>query len=402
MKRSVSTGPMPLVSHYNNQYDTIAGFFYQFVRTGDYRWGMLMADLAAHVVDIDIYHTNRDKAAYNHGLFWHTYHYGDAGTATHRTYPRSDRGRTGGGGPSADHNYTTGLMLFYFLTGDESCRETVINSAEYVISIDDGRRTRFRWLSTADTGGATASADRGAYHGPGRGPANSLNALIDGHRLTGDPRFLQKAEGLIRRVIHPEENIEARHLDEPERRWFYSMFLQSLGKYLNYKEERGERDSMFAYARASLLHYADWMAIHEYPYLQKPEKLEFPTETWAAQEIRKSDAFYLAALHADDADRARFVERGQFFFRTAVETLGQHATRVLARPVIVMLSSGLLHSWFQRHPSARAAHCDSEAPFAPPERFVSQKSQVKQHLVWLGAAGVVVCVALVALLARYL
>jgi hypothetical protein len=396
------TGPTPLVSHYNNQYDTVAGLFYQFARTGDHRWGRLMADLAAHVVDIDIYHTNRDKAAYNHGLFWHTYHYGDAGTATHRTYPRSDRGRTGGGGPSADHNYTTGLMLFYFLTGDEAYRETVINSAEYVINIDDGRRTRFRWLSTADTGGATASADGGAYHGPGRGPANSLNALIDGHRLTGDRRFLQKAEGVIRRVIHPEENIEARHLDEPERRWFYSMFLQSLGKYLNYKEERGERDSMFAYARASLLHYADWMAIHEYPYLQKPEKLEFPTETWAAQEIRKSDAFYLAALHADGADRARFVERGQFFFRTAVETLGQYATRVLARPVIVMLSSGLLHSWFQVHPAVRAAHCEADVRFAPPERFVSQKAQVKQHLVWLGAAGVVVCVAIVALLVRYL
>jgi hypothetical protein len=397
------TGPMPLVSHYNNQYDTVAGFFYQFARTGDHRWGTLMADLAAHVVDIDIYHTTRDKAAYNHGLFWHTYHYGDAGTATHRTYPRSDRGRTGGGGPSADHNYTTGLMLFYFLTGDEACRETVVNSAEYVISIDDGRRTQLRWLSTADTGGATASADRGAYHGPGRGPADSLNALIDGHRLTGDLRFLRKAEGLIRRVIHPEEDIEARHLDEPERRWFYTMFLQSLGKYLNYKEERGERDPMFAYARASLLHYADWMATHEYPYLEKPEKLEFPTETWAAQEIRKSDAFYLAALQADGDDRARFVERGQFFFKTAIETLEQHATRVLARPVIVMLSSGLMHSWFQIHPAARAVRCEAHAHFGPHRHFVRQKAQAKQRLVWLGAAGIVVCVALAALLAvRYL
>jgi hypothetical protein len=220
--------------------------------------------------------------------------------------------------------------------------------------------------------------------------------------LTGDLRFLQKAEGLIRRVIHPEEDIEARHLDEPERRWFYTMFLQSLGKYLNYKEERGERDPMFAYARASLLHYADWMATHEYPYLQKPEKLEFPTETWAAQEIRKSDAFYLAALHADGGDRARFVERGQFFFRTAVETLGQHATRVLARPVIVMLSSGLMHSWFQFDPTARAVRCEAHARFAPPEPFVSQKAQAKQHLVWLGA-GTVACFALMALLAlRYL
>ncbi len=55
-------------------------------------------------------HRSRDKAAYNHGMFWHTYHYGDADTATHRTFPRAGQGRTHGGGPSADHNYTTGLM----------------------------------------------------------------------------------------------------------------------------------------------------------------------------------------------------------------------------------------------------------------------------------------------------
>ena len=45
------------------------------------------------------------------------------------------------------------------------------------------------------------------------------------------------------------------------------MFLQSLGKYLHYKAERAEFDRMYAYGRASLLHYARWMAVHEYPYL---------------------------------------------------------------------------------------------------------------------------------------
>ena len=84
-------GPTPLVSHYNNQYDPIAGFAYQFLRGGDPRWFRHMDELAAHVTDIDIYHTDRDKAAYNHGLFWHTYHYVDADLATHRSYPRSLR-----------------------------------------------------------------------------------------------------------------------------------------------------------------------------------------------------------------------------------------------------------------------------------------------------------------------
>src|SRR5205814_910950 len=94
-------GPQPLVSHYNNQYDGIAGCAYQFMRSGDVRWWRLCAELAAHTTDIDIYHTDLDKAAYNRGLFWHTVHYVDAGLATHRSYPRA--AGVGGGGPSPEH-----------------------------------------------------------------------------------------------------------------------------------------------------------------------------------------------------------------------------------------------------------------------------------------------------------
>jgi PcRGLX-like N-terminal RIFT barrel domain len=392
-------GPMPLVSHYNNQYDTVAGFIYQFLRTADLRWWLLATELTAHVIDIDVYHTTRDKWAYNGGLFWHTYHYGDADTATHRTYPKSAHGKTHGGGPSADHNYTTGLMLHYFLTGDEASRQTAIDLARYVVNIDDGRKTVLRWLDAGDTGGATASADGGRYHGPGRGAANSLNALIDGHRLTADARLLEKAEHLIRRVIHPRDDIAARHLDEPERRWFYTMFLQSLGKYLVSKAERGELDAMHGYARTSLLHYARWMADHEYPYLEKPEKLEFPTETWAAQEIRKSDVFYLAALHTDERERARFVERGAFFFRTAVDTLMRMPTRTLARPVIILLSSGLLHSWIQQHPEAKADWSEQVPDFGEPQAFVPQKQRAKQRLKMIGAGALGLLLVLLLVLA---
>ena len=174
----------PLVSHYNNQYDPVAGFVLQFLRTADPRWWTMADELGQHVVDIDIYHTDQDKSAYNGGLFWHTYHYGDADTATHRTYPVSAKGLTHGGGPSSDHNYTTGLMLHYFLTGDAASRETVIGLGQYVLDMDDGRQTIFRWLDGGDTGRAIQSAV--GYFGPGRGPANSLNALVDAHRLSGD------------------------------------------------------------------------------------------------------------------------------------------------------------------------------------------------------------------------
>ena len=128
--------------------------------------------------------------------------------------------------------------------------------------------------------------------------ANSISVLLDGHRLTGEPKFLDKAEQLIRRCIHPADDVPKRNLLDVENRWFYTMFLQALGKYLDHKAERGDLDAVYAYARASLLHYARWMADHEVPTLSRPEILEYPNETWAAQDMRKCEVFQFAAKHA--------------------------------------------------------------------------------------------------------
>jgi hypothetical protein len=365
-------GARPLVSHYNNQYDAVAGFACQFLRSGDRRWWDLMSELAAHVVDIDIYHTDMDRPAYNKGLFWHTYHYISADTATHRTYPR--RADTASGGPSNMHNYTTGLMLHHFLTGNERSRQAVIDLAQWVIDMDDGRRSRWRWLARGPTGLASATGST-SYHGPGRGAANSINALLDAHQLTGKAEFFAKAEELVRRCIHPGDDIDSRHLLDAERRWSYTMFLQSLGRYLDRKRELASLDFMFAYARASLLHYARWMAEHEIPYLDKPELLEYPTETWAAQDLRKSEVFRLAALHAAGAYRQRFLERSEFFFRNSVATLTGMETRTLTRPVVLLLTNGLMHSYFQNHPEACLVDTPSEPEpdFGRPARFLTQR-----------------------------
>jgi hypothetical protein len=395
-------GPMPLVSHYNNQYDPIAGFLYEYLRGGDPAWWSMADDLAAHVVDIDVYHTTRDKWAYNHGLFWHTYHYGDADTSTHRTYPRACDGTVSGGGPSPDHNYTTGLMLHYFLTGNPDSKQTVEDLGQFVIDADDGRKTVFRWLSGARTGFATASGSYD-YHGPGRGPANSLNALVDSHRVSGEPRFLEKAEELIRRVVHPHDAVERHRLDDPENKWFYLMFLQSLGKYLWYKVELRQRDGMYAYGRSALLRYARWMADHEYPYLERPERLTFPTETWAAHEVRKTDVFYHAALHADGVERKRFEERARFFFRYAVDTLNRMPTKTKARPVIVLLSSGLMKPWYESRPGVALPPPDREQDdFGDPVSFVPQKRQAMQRAKVLAASGGAALVMLLLLVVYWL
>ena len=415
-------GPTPLISHYNNQYDCVAAFLVQFFRTGEFdrlTEGLACAD---HTVDIDLYHTEADKPAYNRGLFWHTYHYADADTGTHRSYPKSltrgpvesltekmdQLGDTAaqlkkayavGGGPSASHNYNAGLMLAYFVTGEARYRTAAVGLADFVLAMDDPRGTVLKWLSRTPTGLATESG-AGGYHGPGRAAANSILALLVGHQLTGDMKYLAKCEEVIRRVVHPAQDLDRLDLLNAELRWFYTMTLQALGVYLDHKAERGQLDRMYAYARLTLLHYARWMAVHERPTLSTPEKLQYPNETWAAQDLRKVEVFQYAAKHADPAERVKFLERADWFFTTSVTTLAGFETRSLCRPVVLVMRYGWPRAWWQRHPDATApapAVAATAADFGAWAMFVPQKVIAvarAKRLVVLGAAGFVAAVVL--------
>lgn len=373
----------PFVSHYNNQYDAIMGFAIHFMRTGDRRWWVLMDDLARHVRDIDIYRTMSDKSAYNGGLFWHTYHYGDAGTATHRTYPREG---PHGGGPSSEHNYNAGLMVHYFLTGDPASRDAAIGLGRWVLEMDDGKRTPLRWLAGGATGFASASGSP-LYHGPGRGAANSIMACVVAHQLTGDADFSRKAEELLRRCIHPDDDIPALNLLDAERRWYYTIFLQVVARYLDTKESRSEYDDHYVHARESLLNYARWMSQHERPYLDHPEILEFPNETWAAQDMRKAEVFFWAALHAGTEERKLFLERSRFFRDYSLRTLSGMPGHRFTRPLVLLLTNGFrlesLDSLAGQPP--RPARSLPASRFRR-SRFEPQKSIALRRAKWLGIA----------------
>lgn len=392
-----------IVSHYNNQYDALLGMQLQAVRHVDHRFWHQADDLARHLVQTDIYWTTRDRAALNGGSFWHTGHYVDAGTSTHRTYPRNSG--LVGGGPSNEHCYTQGLLLHYFLTGDASSREAVLTLAAWIQAMDDGRQARWPlpWLSRGPTGGASFT-NTPDHHGPGRGAANAVVSQISGYRLTGDDRFLAMADMLVRRVIHPHDDIEARQLLDAERRWSYTVFLQALGRYLATRAALGRRDAMWEYARASLLHYARWMALHEYLYLEKPEILEFPTETWPAQDVRKSEVFDLAALHATSPDdRALFLDRARDFHDRSLASLAGMATRRRTRPLVLLLTNGYARPWFAAAvPGAPIVQTQS-MDWPPPVRFEPQKAIALRRLTWLAAAGgATVLVAVAAALAWWL
>ena len=365
------TGPEAMVSHYNNQYDCVAGFAYQFFRSADPRWWELFIPCATHTADIDIYHTDGDKPAYNRGMFWHTYHYAAADTSTHRSYPKrltqgpvdsltSQMDKLGdtagklqsayqvGGGPSASHCYSTGLMLAYFVTGNPIYRESVLDLAGHILRMEDPAGTPFRFLSREYTG--LASDSQAGYHGPGRASGNAISVLLDGHRVSGEQKYLDMAERLIRRVSSPKQDLDTLDLLNAEERWFYTVHLQAVGKYLDHKRDLGQFDRNFMYARLTLLHYARWMAEHERPILDTPERLQYPTETWAAQEMRKVEVFQFAALQTSGAERDRFLDRAEWFFRYVERTLSAFPTKSLARPVVLMLSFGWSRAWWQSQP----------------------------------------------------
>jgi hypothetical protein len=312
-------------------------------------------------------------------MFWHTDHYLDVGTATHRTYSKTSlkltNRRSYGGGPSNEQNYTSGLLHYYYLTGDETAREAVLSLADWVIAMDDGSQRRLGFIDPRPTGLASSTVTRD-YHGPGRGAGNSINALLDAFVLTSEKRYFAKVDQLIRRCVHPNDDIAKQNLDDPEHGWSYLVFLQALGKYLDAKIEKSEIDLMYGYAQASLIHYAEWMLEHEVPYATALDKVEIPTETWPAQDIRKSVVFHLAAKHATGPLRSEFQKKAEYFFQVCVRDLGTFATRTLTRPIVLLLTNAYVHSYFQNHLEESAPQPIEQYDFGRPQRFSPQFAEL--------------------------
>jgi hypothetical protein len=375
------TGPEPFVSHYNNQYDGVEACLLWFLRTGDRRWFDLADPLARHVIDIDLYHTTHDRPAYAGGQFWHTDHYRPARTATHRCYSRRNAGRSPyGGGPGNEQNYPSGLHLYHLLTGDPWARAAGLQLAEWVHAMDDGSATVFGIVDAGPTGLAsqTYSPD---FHGPGRGAGNSVNALLEAWQATGDRRHLTQAEALITRCVHPEQDLAALELLDAERRWSYVVFLKYLLKYLHLKAERDACDAVWRTARASLLHYVRFMVAHEGPSTSRPERLEFVTETWPAQDLRKAQVVHLAAAYAAPAERARYHAWADQMFDRALSELLAYPTADRCRPLVLLLHPTITVAHARQHPDTSApGDPEPDAPHPPFEAFAPQKSRVRSRL----------------------
>lgn len=366
-------GSKPYISHYNNQYDPIYGFCRQYLRSGDARWFNLMDELARHVSDIDIYHTDQDRAEYNHGLFWHTDHYLPAHTCTHRTYSRlnstsSIPGQTGGG-PANEHCYSTGLLYHYWLTGDPHSKQAVLELADWMINMHEGApgllsrlwSVKLRELPKfkALLRGGKASPYRYPFT---RGTGNYLNTLLDAYELTAQPHYLQQAEQVLLGCIHPNDDISARDLGNIEVTWSYLVLLGVLPRYLRLKTLIAQQDEMFAKMAAAFYRYSRWIAEHEQPFLMQPERLEFPNDTWTAQDMRKVMLLRQAAQFFP-AYATLFLAPAERWYQWLQQKLLASKELEFARVQVLLL---LLHGAQQPDPDAKALQaapaCNEPAP----------------------------------------
>lgn len=342
-------GQLPLTSHYNNQYDAVYGFARQFAATGDPRWHELMNDLAAHVTDIDIYHTTQDRAEYNNGLFWHTDHYLPVQTATHRTFSKHNKtsstpGQTGGG-PAAEHCYTTGLLYHYLMTGNLRSRQGVLELADWMVKAHEGCGGLLEQLLAVKKNELPKlqamlkrqRLTRNRYPFT-RGTGNYLNALLDAHILEPGHDWQERTEQVIENTFHPADNIEARNLLERETGWHYLVLLNSLARYLWLSNDTGHYDWHYQYALASFRHYTRWMLDHERPFLDHSAHLEFANHTWVAQDIRKAMLMYQAARF-DPEHQKRYLDKAREWLNYVVTTLEQSPEKHFTRIQIILLQS---------------------------------------------------------------
>jgi len=367
------------ISHYNNQYDPVYGFLRQYVLTGNHKWFELADDLAHHVLDIDIYHTSYDKDEYNGGLFWHTDHYLDAATSSHRSYSKLQKSdayvdHAGGGGPGGQHCYTTGLLYHYLITGNDSSKKAIFQLADWITIVYEGSGTLFDVLLAIKNRHRIdlKNITTGKYP-LDRGTANYIQALLDKFTLTQEQATLNQVEHIIENTVHPLDDLEARDLNNVEISWFYTVFFQAVCRYLQTKEELDILDESFYYARDALLHYTGWMLENECPYLEKPDILEFPNHTWTAQDIRKVNVLLFAAYYSPATSSAYSTKAGELY-KYIIDSLSSEKTRTYTRILAILMQNHGTVTFF--------SNLKKDSDFKSVRKYVALKKHNHLRTAW--------------------
>lgn len=370
------------VSHYNNQYDPIYGMLCQWLVTGNKKWFELADDLAKHVADIDVYHTHDDKPEYSGGLFWHTDHYVQACTATHRTYSKHQPtgvydDHAGGGGPGGQHCYTNGLTLHYLMTGYLPSKSAVLSITNWVRNYYEGDGTLLSALLALKNSAVPGVKNIKTGKYPlDRGTGNYIQALMDRYELLSDISDIHRVSTVIQNTVSPSDNLSERNFVDVESTWFYTVFLQAVCRFISIKESLYQLDEDHYFAVASLSHYAKWMMQNEYAYLDKPDILEFPNQTWSGQDLRKLCVLNFASNYLPAPQAQQALRKVTELEQQITERLSNSSESSTTRLLCLMMQNSNYASYL----SAAPMHSANNIPTTDKIKFDASNNGIMSHI----------------------
>ena len=116
-------------------------------------------------------------------------------------------------------------------------------------------------------------------------------------------------------------------------------------------------------------------------FTDQPERLEYPTEAWAAQEFRKANVLWMAARHAEPPEQDEMLDRARQLADRAWRDLSGFESRHTTRAMAVIMVEGSRWAWRESgRCSAVPAPAVEEHDFGTAERFVTQRERIKSNL----------------------
>jgi hypothetical protein len=264
---------------------------------------------------------------------------------THRTFSIHhldiDHVEQSGGGPGTEHCYTSGLIMYYLMTGNSASKQAVIQLAKWAKLSNEGSNTLLERLIDflrKDIPAIKRLLKKDYVFkykfALSRATGNYLNTLLDYYLLEAKPAILEKSASVIQETLGPNDPIEKRQLiDDIESNWHYTVLLQSLYRYLYIKESHDDLDEAYLHALASFKHYAKWVYDNEKTYLVNADQLVYPNDTWVAQDLRKASILTVYANYCGVDSEQNVLKNASAFRYTIAEHFSNtdnRTTRILA------------------------------------------------------------------------
>ena len=159
--------------------------------------------------------------------------------------------------------------------------------------------------------------------------------------------------------------IEHRDLLDVENRWSYLVLLAALFRYLYLKRQIDSYDEQYEYTKESVLRYTHWMLSNERPFMEDKSQLEFPNDTWVAQDVRKAMLMFQASeLDHENADQYR--KLGQKWLEEHTETLKHSKERHFSRILIILMQNYGPQLLASTSPSANNPAAPARHNWTPP------------------------------------